>query len=151
MFDSLVPSRIPEQAQALRERERVRALARAGLLGLTLPPEYGGQGLGPFARFVVVEELLAVLREMSIGCTGLLAAGESPVVEASIVRDLGTGFEQSIPALIAEDLGAHPAEPLSPELARTLHYVSQICPSLSLRGGTREILRGIIARGLGLR
>jgi hypothetical protein len=27
----------------------------------------------------------------------------------------------------------------------------QRAPSFSLRGGTREILRGIIARGLGLR
>lgn len=94
---------------------------------------------------------LAVLREMSIGCTALLASGESPVVEASIVKDLGTAFEQSIPALIADDLGAHPEEPLGAELCRTLHYVSQICPSFSLRGGAREILRGIIARGLGLR
>jgi acyl-CoA dehydrogenase len=30
-------------------------------------------------------------------------------------------------------------------------YLGQIAPSFSLRGGTREILRGIIARGLGLR
>ena len=30
-------------------------------------------------------------------------------------------------------------------------YVLQVRPSFSLRGGTREILRGMIARGLGLR
>jgi acyl-CoA dehydrogenase len=30
-------------------------------------------------------------------------------------------------------------------------YLSQIAPTFSLRGGTREILRGMIARGLGLR
>lgn len=35
-------------------------MAAAGLIGLTLPREYGGQGRGPFARFVVVEELLTV-------------------------------------------------------------------------------------------
>jgi hypothetical protein len=34
---------------------------------------------------------------------------------------------------------------------RTLAYVMQLSPSYSLRGGTREILRGIIARGLELR
>ncbi|MCP5202908.1 MAG: acyl-CoA dehydrogenase family protein [Pseudomonadales bacterium] len=94
---------------------------------------------------------LAVLREMSIGCTALLERGMSPVVEASIVKDLGTAFEQSIPALIADDLGAHPGEPVAPELVRTLHYLSQLSPAFSLRGGTREILRGIIARGMGLR
>ena len=36
-------------------------------------------------------------------------------------------------------------------LLRTLAYVTQIAPTYSLRGGTREILRGMIARGLGLR
>jgi len=94
---------------------------------------------------------LAVLREMSIAVTTRLAAGEQPVVEASIVKDFGTSFEQDIPALIADDLGSRPDEPVAPELLRTLHYVTQVAPSFSLRGGTREILRGIIARGLGLR
>jgi len=32
-----------------------------------------------------------------------------------------------------------------------LGFLVQRAPSFSLRGGTREILRGIIARGLGLR
>jgi len=36
-------------------------------------------------------------------------------------------------------------------LLQTLSYVLQVCPTFSLRGGTREILRGMIARGLGLR
>ena len=36
-------------------------------------------------------------------------------------------------------------------LARALALLLQTSPSFSLRGGTREILRGIIARGLGLR
>jgi len=94
---------------------------------------------------------LAVLREMSLAVTARLALGESPVIEASLVKDLGTGFEQDVPLLIGDDLAAHPDEPVEPELLRTLYYVTQIAPSFSLRGGTREILRGIIARGLGLR
>lgn len=94
---------------------------------------------------------LAVLREMSLATTALLAAGESPVTEASLVKDLGTSFEQDVPLLIGEDLAGHPDEPVSPELYHTLLYTTHIAPSFSLRGGTREILRGIIARGLGLR
>lgn len=94
---------------------------------------------------------LATLRAMSIACTALLEAGESPVVEASIVKDRGTGFEQELPQVIGDDLAAHPDEPVSAELYRTLQYVTHIAPSFSLRGGTREILRGIIARGMGLR
>jgi len=95
---------------------------------------------------------LAPLRAMSIAVTAKLARGESPVVAAALVKDLGTGVEQAIPALIADDLAsrAQPDEvPL--ELLRTLAYITQVAPSYSLRGGTRDILRGMIARGLGLR
>lgn len=94
---------------------------------------------------------LATLRAMSIACTARLAAGESPVVEASLVKDLGTGFEQELPLAIADDLAAHPDEPVDPDLVAALRYTTLVAPSFSLRGGTREILRGIIARGLGLR
>ena len=94
---------------------------------------------------------LAPLREMSLGLSARLAAGASPVVEAALVKDLGTEFEQALPNLLADALYASP-ELAPPEmLLRTLHYVLQVCPTFSLRGGTREILRGVIARGLGLR
>jgi alkylation response protein AidB-like acyl-CoA dehydrogenase len=94
---------------------------------------------------------LAVLREMSIAVTARLAAGDSPIVEASLVKDLGTSLEQAMPVAIGDDLAAHPDDAIDPALYRTLLYVTQIAPSFSLRGGTREILRGIIARGLGVR
>jgi alkylation response protein AidB-like acyl-CoA dehydrogenase len=94
---------------------------------------------------------LATLRAMSIACTARLVLGESPVVEASLVKDRGTTFEQMLPIAIGDDLASHPDEPVSAELYRALMYVTHIAPSFSLRGGTREILRGIIARGLGLR
>ena len=94
---------------------------------------------------------LAVLRAMSIAVTEKLARGESPVTEAALVKDLGTELEQSMPLAISDSLCADPARVLSPLLLRTLTYLTQIAPSFSLRGGTREILRGMIARGLGLR
>lgn len=94
---------------------------------------------------------LAVLRSMSISLTALLANGESPVIEAALVKDQGTELEQLIPALIANALARDPDNIVPEPLYKTLAYVTQICPSFSLRGGTREILRGMIARGLGLR
>ncbi len=94
---------------------------------------------------------LAVLRTMSLAITGKLANHENPSVEASLVKDYGTGLEQDIPKLIADCMGEHPEWTPSVELIKTLALVEQVCPSYSLRGGTREILRGIIARGLGLR
>jgi alkylation response protein AidB-like acyl-CoA dehydrogenase len=98
----------------------------------------------------LVAHLLA-LRAMSITITQKLAHGESPVIEAAVVKDLGTEFEQMIPLAIADALGGAPDRAIPDGLLRTLAYVTQIAPSFSLRGGTREILRGMIARGLGLR
>jgi alkylation response protein AidB-like acyl-CoA dehydrogenase len=94
---------------------------------------------------------LATLRNLSLSVTALLAQGKSPVVEASIVKDLGTSFEQSIPALIADHLANEPQGSVPGDLLAALEYVAGMCPTFSIRGGTREILRGIIARGLGLR
>lgn len=94
---------------------------------------------------------LTVLREMSISVTQKLAEGGSPVVEAALVKDLGTTLEQEIPTLISDAIASLPEAVDDPALLRTLAYVQQVAPSFSLRGGTREILRGMIARGLGLR
>jgi alkylation response protein AidB-like acyl-CoA dehydrogenase len=94
---------------------------------------------------------LAPLRAMSIAVTEKLARGESPVVEAALVKDLGTGVEQFIPTAIADDLFSRAAGDVPLELLNTLNYITQVAPSFSLRGGTRDILRGMIARGLGLR
>lgn len=91
---------------------------------------------------------LAILRAMSIAVTACLARGESPAIEATLIKDLGTSFEQRIPEIILDLVGSLPDEMIDPEFLRTLSYVTQVAPSFSLRGGTREILRGIIARGL---
>ena len=94
---------------------------------------------------------LATLRAMSIAVTTRLAEGGSPIVEAALVKDIGTEFEQSIPALIESLIADTPGDEMDDELYRTTAYLSQVAPTFSLRGGTREILRGMIARGLGLR
>jgi hypothetical protein len=94
---------------------------------------------------------LATLRNMSIAVTAKLVNGESPLVEAALVKDIGTEFEQSIPAVIEAAIAMDPDAAVDAELYRAVAYVSQVAPTYSLRGGTREILRGMIARGLGLR
>jgi acyl-CoA dehydrogenase len=90
------------------------------------------------------------LRRMSLGVAGMLDRGEHPGVVAAAVKDLGNTFEQRIPEIAAEvfdiELGAQ-GSALSEVAGQTL----QSSVSFSLRGGTREVLRGIIARGLGLR
>jgi alkylation response protein AidB-like acyl-CoA dehydrogenase len=94
---------------------------------------------------------LATLRNLSLAVTSRLVETESPIAEASVVKDLGTTFEQSIPVSIAVHLAEEPAGTIPETLSATLEYIAGMSPSFSLRGGTREILRGIIARGLGLR
>jgi len=94
---------------------------------------------------------LAALRAMCISLTGMLSRGASPVTEAALVKDLGTTVEQSMPALIADDLYSRTEVPIPMELMLTLQHATGVAPTWSLRGGTRDILRGMIARGLGLR
>ena len=94
---------------------------------------------------------LATLRQMSLSVAGMLQAGENPNLEAALVKDVGTGFEQEIPEAVHALLDLEPSIDTGSELQQTLGYLVQRAPSFSLRGGTREVLRGIIARGLGLR
>lgn len=95
---------------------------------------------------------LHTLRRMSVSVAGMLAVGKEPVVEAAIVKDLGTVWEQALPHRV-RDLAAFLDEDLPS--VRALHeqlpHEIHIAPKLTIQGGTTEILRGIIARGLGLR
>lgn len=91
------------------------------------------------------------LRQMSLSVAGQLARGQDPSVEAAIVKDLGNSFEQSLPMLVQGLTEAGVRLEDDTDFVKVLSYLLQNAPSFSLRGGTREILRGIIARGLGLR
>ncbi len=95
---------------------------------------------------------LATLREMSLSVAGMLEAGGLPEVEAALVKDLGTNWEQALPARVRDLLPERPAAADGEEgLEALLGHATLIAPKLTIQGGTREILRGIIARGLGLR
>jgi len=119
-------------------RELVREVAAR-------PDDRGAEAVG---RMVAS---LATLRQMSTSVAGMLQAGENTYLEAAAVKDVGTTFEQSIPELTHALLDAEPTIASGSDLQQVLGYITQTAPSFSLRGGTREILRGIIARGLGLR
>jgi alkylation response protein AidB-like acyl-CoA dehydrogenase len=94
---------------------------------------------------------LATLRTMSISVAAKLQAGEDPALDGSVVKDLGTVFEQSVPLIAHQAIEREPSPHQGDDFEQTLAYITMASPSFSLRGGTREILRGIIARGLGLR
>jgi alkylation response protein AidB-like acyl-CoA dehydrogenase len=93
---------------------------------------------------------LLPIRALLQSVTAKIVQGENPGVEAALVKDMGTGLEQDIVAAIADDLCSN-AETIPPGLLRTVDYLTSISASFTLRGGARDILRGMIARGLGLR
>lgn len=94
---------------------------------------------------------LATLRRMSTSIAGQLELGANPAIEAALVKDIGTTFEREVPEVFRKLIGVEPSLGRSADYAENLGLTTLRAPSYTLRGGTREILRGMIARGLGLR
>jgi hypothetical protein len=117
-------------------------------LAKCLGPEPSPAAATAFGRLV---SHLLVLRRLSLGVTALLEDGDNPQLKASIVKDLGATLEQEIPEIARLLLETAPGEPATRDFFLVLRNTLLNAPTFSLRGGTREILRGIIARGLGLR
>jgi hypothetical protein len=91
------------------------------------------------------------LRRMSLGVAGALDSGQAPDLAAAVVKDLGTRFEGEMNDAARLLTGVEP-DPKAPSgYARLLADAVLHAPGFTLRGGTSEVLRGIVARGLGLR
>jgi len=107
------------------------------------------------AELVALGSLLSrarSLREISMSIAGALQRGEAPDLAAAVAKDLGTRFEQDVVDTALRHLDGVCADPTSSdELERLLSRAVLHSPGFTLRGGTNEILRGVVARGLGLR
>ena len=90
------------------------------------------------------------LRQLSLAVAGALARGEAPEVAAALVKDLGTRLESEI-IEVARQLAPVEADPTASGLPGVLAEAVMNAPGFTLRGGTNEILRGVVARALGLR
>lgn len=90
---------------------------------------------------------VAGLHQMSSAVAGALERHEPADVPAAVVKVLGTTTEGDI-AEFAHLAGEHTAGPRLTDLAAA---ALDQRPGFTLRGGTNEVLRGVIARGLGLR
>ena len=94
---------------------------------------------------------LWALRRMSLAIAGALESGAAPELAAAVVKDLGTRYENEV-VDAARLLVATPPDPGAADgFARLLADAVLHAPGFTLRGGTNEVLRGIVARGLGLR
>lgn len=91
------------------------------------------------------------LRQLSVSVTLALQRGEEVATSAALVKDLGTSLEQEIVEALRAAIGCEP-DPSGPDrLAMLLAQAIGAAPGFTLRGGTNEILRGIVARALGVR
>ena len=130
------PDRILETFSVLRE-----LVAAAG----EEPPERIAEGVGREIAH------LKTLRRMSLSVAGMLQAGKTPNVEAAVVKDLGTNWEQALPGKARLLMPPRGNGPGAESYEAVMRFNTLIAPKLTIQGGTREVLRGIIARGLGLR
>ena len=92
------------------------------------------------------------LRQLSVSVARALTQGRSPANEAALVKDLGTRFEQQSVELAADLLsyvGDHVDD--RSHVATLVETARSHAPMFTLRGGTNEVLRGMVARGMGLR
>jgi acyl-CoA dehydrogenase len=92
------------------------------------------------------------LRQLSVSVARALSDGEDAASRAALVKDLGTRFEQDSVELVADLIDdVDPASPHA-ELLRALLATARVhSPLFTLRGGTNEVLRGVVAKGMGAR
>jgi 3-oxocholest-4-en-26-oyl-CoA dehydrogenase alpha subunit len=100
---------------------------------------------------VAVGEALATwaaIRALSLSVVRMIDAGQTPVAEAALVKDLGTRFEQTVLDAIWQLVDTDPNPESASALDRLLARAILIAPAFTIRGGTGEILRSLAAGAL---
>ena len=89
------------------------------------------------------------IRQLSLSVARSIDAREAPALEAAIVKDIGTVFEQESIELLRSAADSE-VDPRRGSMFRLLLAEAVLTgPSFTLRGGTTEVLRSIAAKGLG--
>jgi alkylation response protein AidB-like acyl-CoA dehydrogenase len=94
---------------------------------------------------------LSTLRRMSRSIATMITDGQDAALHAALVKDLGTCFEQEIPETLRLVVQIEPEPGSSDAYSGALANVILHAPSCTIRGGTKEVLRGMVAKSLGLR
>ncbi|GAA5029845.1 acyl-CoA dehydrogenase family protein [Terrabacter aeriphilus] len=92
---------------------------------------------------------VAALHQMSFAVSTALEAHENADTAAAVVKLLGTTEEGDIADYV--DTLTASGWALDDDLSQLLHAAILQRPGFTLRGGTNEVLRGVVARGLGMR
>lgn len=91
---------------------------------------------------------LWALRNLSIGVAKVLEEGGEVAIPAALVKGVGTKFEQSIPEVARLLIETYPALEAERKLDRLMAQSILHGPGFSIRGGTSEVLYGIVAKGV---
>jgi hypothetical protein len=113
-----------------------------------LKQQPSGEGARTVGRLIAH---LSTLRRMSRSIATMITDGQDAALHAALVKDLGTCFEQEIPETLRLVLQTEPEPGSSDGYSAALANVILHAPSCTIRGGTKEVLRGIVAKSLGLR
>jgi 3-oxocholest-4-en-26-oyl-CoA dehydrogenase alpha subunit len=89
-----------------------------------------------------------VLCNLTLSVARSIDAGGSPSIEASLVKEMGTRFEQDVLNAVLEIVELEPSLPARSLLEQLLVTATLTAPSFTIRGGTNEILRSVAAKGL---
>ncbi|WP_435219064.1 acyl-CoA dehydrogenase family protein [Streptomyces sp. bgisy034] len=107
----------------------------------------GGTGQRELGRLV---SRVWTLRRLSLSVAAALDRGEVPDVAAALVKDLGTRLENEITDTARLLTRTEPDPSAVTGLPRLLADAVLHAPGFTLRGGTNEILRGVVARAMGM-
>jgi alkylation response protein AidB-like acyl-CoA dehydrogenase len=88
------------------------------------------------------------LRQLSLSVARMVDAGRSPAIEAALVKSIGTRFEQTVVDVLAALLDGARRGAAGPRFERLFSSAIVTSPAWTLRGGTNEVLRSVVAKGL---
>lgn len=89
-----------------------------------------------------------VLHALSLSLARAIDDGRIPTSESALVKELGTRFEQDVVNAILSLIDFEPDLTASGLFERLLVTATLTAPSFTIRGGTNEVLRSIVAKGL---
>jgi alkylation response protein AidB-like acyl-CoA dehydrogenase len=89
-----------------------------------------------------------VLHHLTLSLARAVDAGSSPSIEAALLKEMGTRFEQDVLNTVLALIDDAPAVPPTSLFERLLVTATLTAPSFTIRGGTSEILRSVAAKGL---
>lgn len=113
----------------------------------TITAELGELSPGWTAELGRYSARIAALHQMSKSVAAAQTRGADATTVAGIVKMLGTATE----AELTERIAIETLPPAAADLRRHTEMALNTRPGFTLRGGTNEILRGVVAREIGLR